>query len=90
MSIKHYLTRENGNTKINGFEDLVGELVKIRIHENGISFEKWTQEDLSQCIRFDTATLNKPVVVEFLKKHGVFSTHFMQCNNIYLQVIDSN
>jgi|GEM_PF-6491997 len=86
MPITNYLTQINNQTVIQGFNDINGELVKIKVHLDGITFEKSYSRDLSQLIRFNEDTLNKNVVVEFMKKYGVFDSYFIQLGNVYYQV----
>lgn len=91
MPVTNYLTHSNNRTTVHGFEDIVGKPVRIRVHgDDSISLEQWPESDLSQCIYFNQETLNKSIVVEFFKKHGVFNTYFIKQGNIYYQVNQDN
>jgi len=87
MGTKNCLAHEGDSITIHGFEDIAGKFVRIRVHVEGISFEEWTQENLTSCIKFDEDTLNKPVVAEFLKKHKAFESEFIKLNGIYYPIV---
>ena len=86
MQKSNYLLYQDGKVIICGFSHILGAYVHIGIHDHGISFERWQSDNLETCILFDEATLNKSVVIEFLKKHHVFQDKFVFMNNAYLPV----
>lgn len=77
MNKVNCLEQKGEAVKIIGFTEIVNEYVYIQVHKNGkVSFRRRTGETMEQCIKFDGDTLNKPVVHEFLHRHGLLGCQF--------------